>query len=134
MRCGRRATGARWRSCALHGPPAWRGCGAAKARRASTPRRSSRSGVASPTPASSSRTCSTWMTRARTRLPTCLPGGWRAVSLPPEHDERLLRVPCDVEGEDDVRLARIHEEVEHGFDALRDIENGVSVFGSAPAQ
>jgi uncharacterized protein (TIGR00730 family) len=51
--------------------------------------------------------------------------------LPPEHDERLLRVPCDVEAEDDVRLARIHDEVERGFDALRDIENGVSVFGSA---
>jgi uncharacterized protein (TIGR00730 family) len=51
--------------------------------------------------------------------------------LPPEHDERLLRVPCDVEAEDDVRLARIHEEVEHGFDALRDIDDGVSIFGSA---
>jgi uncharacterized protein (TIGR00730 family) len=51
--------------------------------------------------------------------------------LPPEHDERLLRVPCDVEAEDDVRLERIHDEVERGFDALRDIENGVSVFGSA---
>lgn len=46
-------------------------------------------------------------------------------------DERLLRVPCDVEAEDDVRLQRIHDEVERGFDALRDIENGVSVFGSA---
>ncbi len=52
-------------------------------------------------------------------------------SSPPEHDERLLRVPCDVEAEDDVRLDRIHDEVERGFDALRDIENGVSVFGSA---
>jgi uncharacterized protein (TIGR00730 family) len=51
--------------------------------------------------------------------------------LPPEHDERLLRVPCDVEAEDDVRLQRIHDEVERGFDALRDVENGVSVFGSA---
>ncbi len=51
--------------------------------------------------------------------------------MPPEHDERLLRVPCDIEAEDDVRLARIHAEVERGFDALRDIENGVSVFGSA---
>lgn len=48
-----------------------------------------------------------------------------------EHDEQLLRVPCDVEAEDDVRLERIHDEVERGFDALRDIENGVSVFGSA---
>jgi uncharacterized protein (TIGR00730 family) len=51
--------------------------------------------------------------------------------LPPEHDERLLRVPCDVEAEDDVRLDRIHDEVERGFDALRDVEDGVSVFGSA---
>ena len=47
------------------------------------------------------------------------------------HDEHLLRVPCDVEAEDDVRLQRIHDEVERGFDALRDVENGVSVFGSA---
>lgn len=46
-------------------------------------------------------------------------------------DERLLRVPCDVEAEDEIRLERIREEVERGFDALRDIENGVSVFGSA---
>jgi hypothetical protein len=46
-------------------------------------------------------------------------------------DEHLLRVPCDVEGEDDVRLQRIHDEVERGFDALRDVEDGVSIFGSA---
>jgi uncharacterized protein (TIGR00730 family) len=46
-------------------------------------------------------------------------------------EERLLRVPVDVEAEDDKRLARIHDEVEAGFDALRDVENGVSVFGSA---
>ena len=42
-----------------------------------------------------------------------------------------MRVPCDVEAEDDVRLQRIHDEVERGFDALRDVDNGVSVFGSA---
>ena len=48
-----------------------------------------------------------------------------------KRDERLLRVPSDVEAQDDVRLQRIHDEVERGFDALRDIENGVSVFGSA---
>jgi uncharacterized protein (TIGR00730 family) len=47
------------------------------------------------------------------------------------HDEHLLRVPCDVEGEDDVRLQRIHDEVERGFDALRDVNDGVSIFGSA---
>ncbi|HEY3434795.1 MAG TPA: TIGR00730 family Rossman fold protein [Solirubrobacterales bacterium] len=46
-------------------------------------------------------------------------------------DERLLRVPCDLEAEDGVRLERIREEVEMGFDALRDIEDGVSLFGSA---
>lgn len=46
-------------------------------------------------------------------------------------DERLLRVPCDIEAEDDVRLERIREEVDRGFDALWDVENGVSVFGSA---
>jgi hypothetical protein len=47
------------------------------------------------------------------------------------HDEHLLRVPCDVEEQDDLRLGRIHDEIERGFDALRDIEDGVSVFGSA---
>jgi uncharacterized protein (TIGR00730 family) len=46
-------------------------------------------------------------------------------------DERLLRVPHDVEAEDDVRLERIQTEIEAGFDALRDIDDGVSVFGSA---
>jgi uncharacterized protein (TIGR00730 family) len=48
-----------------------------------------------------------------------------------KRDEHLLRVPCDVEAEDDVRLQRIHDEVERGFDALRDIDDGVSIFGSA---
>lgn len=47
------------------------------------------------------------------------------------HDEHLLRVPGDVEAEDDVRLQRIRAEVERGFDALRDVDDGVSVFGSA---
>jgi uncharacterized protein (TIGR00730 family) len=47
------------------------------------------------------------------------------------HDEHLLRVPGDVEQQDDVRLDRIRAEVEAGFDALRDIDDGVSVFGSA---
>ncbi|HEU4462216.1 MAG TPA: TIGR00730 family Rossman fold protein [Solirubrobacterales bacterium] len=46
-------------------------------------------------------------------------------------DARILRVPCDIEAEDDARLDRIRAEVDMGFDALRDIENGVSVFGSA---
>ena len=48
-----------------------------------------------------------------------------------KRDERLLKVPCDLEAEDDVRLERIREEVDMGFDALRDVDNGVSVFGSA---
>ncbi len=48
-----------------------------------------------------------------------------------EHDEHLLRVPGDVEARDDERVARIHAEVDRGFDALRDIDDGVSVFGSA---
>jgi uncharacterized protein (TIGR00730 family) len=49
-----------------------------------------------------------------------------------KHDEHLLRVPGDlVEARDDVRLQRIHDEIERGFDILRDIEDGVSVFGSA---
>jgi uncharacterized protein (TIGR00730 family) len=52
-------------------------------------------------------------------------------SVGAKRDERLLRVPHDVEGEDDARLQRIHDEVERGFDALRDIDDGVSVFGSA---
>ncbi len=47
------------------------------------------------------------------------------------HDEHLLRVPVDAEGEDDVRLARINAELDAGFDALRDIDDGVSIFGSA---
>jgi uncharacterized protein (TIGR00730 family) len=47
------------------------------------------------------------------------------------HDEHLLRVPCDVEAEDERRLDRIRDEVERGFDAMRDVDDGVSVFGSA---
>jgi len=46
-------------------------------------------------------------------------------------DERLLRVPCDVEEEDALRLDRIREEIEGAFEALRDVEEGVSIFGSA---
>jgi uncharacterized protein (TIGR00730 family) len=48
-----------------------------------------------------------------------------------KRDERLLRVPSDLEVEDDLRLERIQTEIDGGFDALRDIDNGVSVFGSA---
>lgn len=48
-----------------------------------------------------------------------------------KHDELLLRTPSDVGGLDDLRLGRIHDEIERGFDALRDISDGVSIFGSA---
>ena len=47
------------------------------------------------------------------------------------HDEHLLRVPVDLETDDQRRLTRIRTEVESAFDALRDVENGVSIFGSA---
>ena len=47
------------------------------------------------------------------------------------HDQRLLRVPTDVKADDERRLNRIHKEIEGAFDALRDIEEGVSIFGSA---
>jgi len=46
-------------------------------------------------------------------------------------DERLLRVPCDIEADDEKRLDRIRAEIDAAFDALRGIEEGVSVFGSA---
>jgi uncharacterized protein (TIGR00730 family) len=46
-------------------------------------------------------------------------------------DERLLRVPSDVEADDEKRLDRIRDEVDAAFDALRDVEEGVSIFGSA---
>ena len=48
-----------------------------------------------------------------------------------KRDEQLLRVPSDVEAEDDRRLQRIHNEIHRAFDALRDVDDGVSVFGSA---
>lgn len=46
-------------------------------------------------------------------------------------DQRLLRVPCDIEADDQKRLDRIRKEIDAAFDALRDIEEGVSIFGSA---
>jgi len=46
-------------------------------------------------------------------------------------DAELLRQPCDVEEQDELRLDRIRAEVDRGFDALRDVDDGVSVFGSA---
>jgi uncharacterized protein (TIGR00730 family) len=46
-------------------------------------------------------------------------------------DREFLRQPCDVEERDELRLDRIRAEVDRGFDALRDIVDGVSIFGSA---
>jgi uncharacterized protein (TIGR00730 family) len=46
-------------------------------------------------------------------------------------DERLLRVPCDIEADDEKRLDRIRVEIDAAFDALRDVDEGVSIFGSA---
>src|SRR5215207_5860693 len=54
-----------------------------------------------------------------------------AAGVGPKGDEHLLRVPADAEGQDELRLFRIREEVDRGFDAMRDVEEGVSVFGSA---
>jgi uncharacterized protein (TIGR00730 family) len=46
-------------------------------------------------------------------------------------DQRLLRVPGDIEADDEKRLDRIRKEIDAAFDALRNVEEGVSVFGSA---
>ena len=46
-------------------------------------------------------------------------------------DQRLLRVPRDIEADDEKRLDRIRVEIDGAFDAMRDIEEGVSIFGSA---
>jgi hypothetical protein len=48
-----------------------------------------------------------------------------------KRDELLLRTPSDVEAQDDIREQRIHDEVDRGFDVLRDIDDDVSIFGSA---
>ena len=48
-----------------------------------------------------------------------------------QRDVRLLQVPVDVEGQDDRRVERIRAEIDGAFDSLRDVENGVAVFGSA---
>jgi uncharacterized protein (TIGR00730 family) len=47
------------------------------------------------------------------------------------HDRHLLRVPVDLEVDDERRLDRIHDEIDAAFKALRDVEEGVSIFGSA---
>ncbi|MGN6217256.1 MAG: TIGR00730 family Rossman fold protein [Solirubrobacterales bacterium] len=47
------------------------------------------------------------------------------------HDRHLLRVPVDLEADDERRVKRIHDEIDAAFHALRDVEEGVSIFGSA---
>jgi uncharacterized protein (TIGR00730 family) len=47
------------------------------------------------------------------------------------HDQNLLRVPADKVSDDERRLDRIRKEIEGAFSALRDIDEGVSIFGSA---
>src|SRR3954454_21265578 len=47
------------------------------------------------------------------------------------HDRHLLRVPVDPAAEDERRVARIGKEIDDAFRELRDIEEGVSIFGSA---
>jgi uncharacterized protein (TIGR00730 family) len=51
--------------------------------------------------------------------------------MSPSADKRLLQVPSDVEAEDERRLDHIRAEADAGFDAMRDVDDGVSVFGSA---
>jgi uncharacterized protein (TIGR00730 family) len=58
-------------------------------------------------------------------------GGDGAKSDGMRHDQNLLRVPVDKESDDERRLQRIHNEIEGAFTALRDIDEGVSIFGSA---
>jgi uncharacterized protein (TIGR00730 family) len=48
-----------------------------------------------------------------------------------KRDEELLCSPCDLEEEDEKRVERIGAEIDRGFDTLRDVEDGVSIFGSA---
>src|SRR4051794_31415505 len=58
-------------------------------------------------------------------------GGDGANSDGMRHDQRLLRVPVDEASDDQRRVSRIHKEIEGAFTALRDIDEGVSIFGSA---
>jgi uncharacterized protein (TIGR00730 family) len=48
-----------------------------------------------------------------------------------KRDKDLLCSPCDLEEQDEERLERIGAEIDRGFDALRDVDDGVSIFGSA---
>jgi uncharacterized protein (TIGR00730 family) len=48
-----------------------------------------------------------------------------------KRDQDLLCSPSDLEEQDELRLERIKAEIDRGFDALRDVDDGVSIFGSA---
>jgi uncharacterized protein (TIGR00730 family) len=48
-----------------------------------------------------------------------------------KRDRELLSSPSDLEVQDDRRLERIEAEVDRGFDLLRDVDDGVTIFGSA---
>ncbi len=48
-----------------------------------------------------------------------------------KRDRDLLCSPCDLEEQDELRLDRIKAEIDRGFDALRDVDDGVTIFGSA---
>jgi uncharacterized protein (TIGR00730 family) len=58
-------------------------------------------------------------------------GGDDANSEGMRHDQNLLRVPVDKASDDERRLDRIHKEIEGAFHELRDVDEGVSIFGSA---
>ncbi len=58
-------------------------------------------------------------------------GGDGANSNGARHDRHLLRVPVDPAVEDERRVERIRKEIEGSFHALHDIQEGVSIFGSA---
>src|SRR3954454_18438437 len=60
-----------------------------------------------------------------------MPGENGASSDGIRHDQRLLRVPVDEASDDERRVNRIHKEIEGAFHDLRDIDEGVSIFGSA---
>ncbi len=48
-----------------------------------------------------------------------------------KRDRDLLSSPSDLEEQDEQRLERIQAEVDRGFDLLRDVDDGVTIFGSA---
>src|SRR3954454_13737894 len=47
------------------------------------------------------------------------------------HDQHLLRVPVDPAVDDERRVERIRKGIDDAFRELREVEEGVSIFGSA---